>query len=295
MSTIITDNPYTFTVSDNMNINAVFEDDYTITTGMYPLAFESQGGRKVEVSSVSGGVSVYFNPGTSSNSMYKNFLAWADGNTKEILSTDNPYVFTPTGDMYIVALTGDEKYQLATSNSTGMSDITIKITYIDNTSQSFKAYPGGTSTKPSYLIKSITASGSYGLRKNSTTLKPGNTWNLLTCTAPLSYGGSQSSSMRDLHPINLNKGFTFTGQFIGYGSDEFPVYFRYCLHGSNYLTDYSSTLSSSSNKINVSYYPSDTYYNMISGEPDNSTLISSNISNAFRYSGGNNITKTLKY
>ena len=96
MSTIITDNPYTFTVSDNMNINAVFEDDYTITTGMYPLAFESQGGRKVEVSSVSGGVSVYFNPGTSSNSMYKNFLAWADGNTKEILSTDNPYVFTPT-------------------------------------------------------------------------------------------------------------------------------------------------------------------------------------------------------
>lgn len=27
MSTIITDNPYTFTVSDNMNISAVFEDD----------------------------------------------------------------------------------------------------------------------------------------------------------------------------------------------------------------------------------------------------------------------------
>lgn len=27
MSTIITDNPYTFTVSDNMNINAVFEDN----------------------------------------------------------------------------------------------------------------------------------------------------------------------------------------------------------------------------------------------------------------------------
>lgn len=31
MSTIITDNPYTFTVSDNMNINAVFEDDARIT------------------------------------------------------------------------------------------------------------------------------------------------------------------------------------------------------------------------------------------------------------------------
>ena len=30
MSTIITQNPYTFTVSDNMNINAVFEDDARI-------------------------------------------------------------------------------------------------------------------------------------------------------------------------------------------------------------------------------------------------------------------------
>ena len=30
MSTIITDNPYTFTVADNMNINAVFEDDARI-------------------------------------------------------------------------------------------------------------------------------------------------------------------------------------------------------------------------------------------------------------------------
>ena len=31
MSTIITDNPYTFTVQDNMNINAVFEDIIPIT------------------------------------------------------------------------------------------------------------------------------------------------------------------------------------------------------------------------------------------------------------------------
>lgn len=31
MSTIITDNPYTFTVADNMNINAVFEDNIPIT------------------------------------------------------------------------------------------------------------------------------------------------------------------------------------------------------------------------------------------------------------------------
>lgn len=292
MSTIITQNPYTFTVADNMNINAVFEDDYIITTGMYPLAYTSQGGRKVEVSSVSGGVSVYFNPGTSSNSMYSHFLAWADGNTKEILSTDNPYVFTPTGDMYIVALTGDEKYQLVASNSTGMSSITITITYIDNTTQSFKAYGGGTSNKPSYLIKSITASGSYRLRQSLTTLKPGNTWNLLTCTAPLSYAGSQTSSMRDLHPINLNKGFKFTNEYIGYGGDEFPVYFRYCLHGSDYLTDYSASISS---KINATYNTSDSYYNMISGEPDNSTLISSNISNAFRTGGGYNITKTLQY
>lgn len=294
MSTIITQNPYTFTVSDNMNINAVFEDDYTITTGMYPLAFESQGGRKVEVSSVSGGVSVYFDKGTSTRSMYNHFLAWADGNTKEILSTDNPYVFTPTGDMYIVALTGDENYQLIASNSTGMSSITITITYIDNTTQSFKAYGGGTSNKPSYLIKSITASGSYRLRQSLTTLKPGNTWNLLTCTAPLSYAGSQTSSMRDLHPINLNKGFKFSSEYIGYGGDEMPVYFRYCLHGSNYLTDYSSTMSSSTT-INATYNTDNSYYNMISGEPDNSTLISSNISNAFRTGGGYNITKTLQY
>jgi hypothetical protein len=276
-----------------MNINAVFEDDYIITTGMYPLAYTSQGGRNVSVSSVSGGVSIYFDKGTSTKKMYNNFLAWADGNTKEILSTDNPYVFTPTGDMYIVALTGDENYQLIASNSTGMSSTTITITYIDNKTQSFKAYPGGTSNQPSYLIKSITASSSYRLRLNLSTLKPGNTWNLLTCTAPLSYAGSQNSSMRDNNPVNLNKGFKFTSEYIGYGGDEIPVYFRYCLHGSDYLTDYSASFST--NKINATYNTSDSYYNMISGEPDNSTLISSKISNAFRTGGGYNITKTLQY
>ena len=295
MSTIITQNPYSFTDADNMNINAVFEDDYTITTGMYPLAFTAQGGRKVEVSSVSGGVSIYFDKGTSTKKMYNHFLAWADGNTKEILSTDNPYTFTPTGDMYIVALTGDEKYQLIGSNSYGMSSITITITYIDNKTQSFKAYPGGTSNQPSYLIKSITASSTYNLRRNLSTFKAGNTWNLLTCTAPLSYSGSQSTTNRDNYPINLNKGFNFTSQAITTDSSEFSSYFRFCLHGGDYTSNFTSSISSDSNKVSGSYYPYDNYYNIINGEPNDSTLTSTNLRNAFYFSGGYQIDKTLQY
>ena len=294
MSTIITQNPYSFTVADNMNINAVFEDSYIITTGMYPLAFTAQGGRKVEVSSVSGGVSVYFDKGTSTNTMYNNFLAWADGNTKEILSTDNPYVFTPTGDMYIVALTGDEKYQLIANNYTGMSSIKITINYIDNTSQSFYAYPGGISNKASYLIKEITASSSYNLRSSLSSFKAGNTWNLISCTAPLSYAGSQSSTPRDRYPINLNKGFNFSGEYIGYGGDEMPVYFRYCLHGGDYASNFTSSLSGSG-RINATYSSSNSYYNYITGEPNDSTLTSANLANAFRTGGGYQIDKTLQY
>jgi hypothetical protein len=71
MSTIITDNPYTFTVEDNMNINAVFEDS------------------GVEVKGIGG--TGYITSGTASWRMSYNGTDWAHGTLSATSGPSNTY------------------------------------------------------------------------------------------------------------------------------------------------------------------------------------------------------------
>ena len=120
MSTIITDNPYTFTVEDNMNINAVFEDNtYTInaymfnTTSMafagalpYPSTFTGDTTKKNFYTTGSG----VYTPGQSCTlnativSGHGDFRGWYDIDTGECVSTSKSFTFTPTksSDLYAV-------------------------------------------------------------------------------------------------------------------------------------------------------------------------------------------------
>lgn len=71
MSTIITQNPYTFTVEDNMNINAVFEDS------------------GVEVKGIGG--TGYITGGTASWRMEYNGTIWAHGTLSASSGPSNTY------------------------------------------------------------------------------------------------------------------------------------------------------------------------------------------------------------
>lgn len=111
MSTIITDNPYTFTVADNMNINAVFENNTaTITVYKYPSCYitnnintgitVSGGGTKI----VGSTCTLTATP-PSGASVYGTYFAWLDLETGNVLGTNSTLSFTVSKDQTIYCAT----------------------------------------------------------------------------------------------------------------------------------------------------------------------------------------------
>ena len=181
MSTIITDNPYTFTVADNMSINAVFENDLVINLEYYPYLTSSVG-RSITKTINGSSITLQYNRGSAgTSSPAYTFLAWANTDTGAILSTSNPYTFTGSGTINITALTIDN------------GNPTSQTMYARNKSGATVYYKNG-------ATKAITASGgqsslyvdridgSKGLseannwtdsgRTNYGTAYPGNTWSM---------------------------------------------------------------------------------------------------------------------
>lgn len=108
MSTIITQNPYSFTVADNMNINAVFENaEYTINTTMFPLVPDNV---SRSITKTKSGDSITLQYSTNNTSAIYVFCGWLDIDNRTILSTSNPYTFTPDRDMNIAAFTGSSNF-----------------------------------------------------------------------------------------------------------------------------------------------------------------------------------------
>ena len=101
---VSTDNPYTFTVTEDMTLNAVFEDvKYTITVVGGEGGGEYVYGAEVTV--------------TATVPEGKTFVKWMNG--EEDVSTDNPYVFTATADMTLTAVfENDARYFAASENYT---------------------------------------------------------------------------------------------------------------------------------------------------------------------------------
>lgn len=157
MSTIITDNPYTFTVLDNMNINAVFEDDIVINLDYYPYLTSSVG-RSITKTINGSQITLTYDRGsaTSSSPAYT-FLAWADTNTGAILSTSNPYTFTGSGTINITALTTDgvnpNSYTYYTYQGTYGYSSTVYKYFNDGTS--YKGIRTSSDNKPSYTISKV--------------------------------------------------------------------------------------------------------------------------------------------
>jgi hypothetical protein len=167
MSTIITDNPYTFTVADNMNINAVFENaEYNINTSMFPLHTSSSDVRTItKTKNGDGSITLeYSRSGSMPTNIPTYFAAWANESDGTILSTSNPYTFTPTEDMNIVAIAGNKPAPSSTPTSSDHSAYvdrckiygsvsswsgSNKLYFMDNTSQTINWY--GSSTSGSYF------------------------------------------------------------------------------------------------------------------------------------------------
>lgn len=165
MSTIITDNPYTFTVADNMNINAVFENNTATihVCNWCPCgtdSFSSSDTRPIIT-----GTGTY-NIGdtctltyTCANSYSRfEFLAWADFENKTILSTNSTYSFTVSGDktIYVINRGGgslDATYSGYTFGpyplSTYPRDAKATVHYIDGTSQNISFYQSSSSSSAS--------------------------------------------------------------------------------------------------------------------------------------------------
>jgi hypothetical protein len=106
MSTIITDNPYTFTVADNMNINAVFEDDvYRVNVYMYPKYYDYNG-TLTSSKNYSGGSNCTLTY-TSSSDLSRKVFGWYDLDTGELLrENSNTYSFTVNSNKNIIAAVG---------------------------------------------------------------------------------------------------------------------------------------------------------------------------------------------
>lgn len=112
MSTIITDNPYTFTVADNMNINAVFEDDvYRVNVYMYPKYY-AYNGTLTSSKNYSGGSTcrlTYTSPASTLGSSHpdRKVFGWFDLDTGELLlENSNTYSFTVNSNKNIIAAVG---------------------------------------------------------------------------------------------------------------------------------------------------------------------------------------------
>lgn len=99
MSTIITDNPYTFTVADNMNINAVFEDDLVIKARRYPAVYNNQDSSKFYISMSPSKPKIGDTctlTATSVDNTYS-FVGWCNTDTERVESTNRTYTFTVNG------------------------------------------------------------------------------------------------------------------------------------------------------------------------------------------------------
>lgn len=121
MSTIITDNPYTFTVADNMNINAVFENDtcrinayiyYTDTTtqagGVDTSSFNNPKTTSTYATTGSGNYNIGDSCTVVANiqSGREPFIGWYDLETGVKLSTSKSYTFTVSKSQDLYALLG---------------------------------------------------------------------------------------------------------------------------------------------------------------------------------------------
>ena len=103
MSTIITDNPYTFTVLDNMNINAVFENNTaTITVYKYPSLYTDSGVSLSGAGTYNIGASCTLTATPPSGaSVYGTYFAWLDLETGNVLGTNSTLSFTVSKDQTI--------------------------------------------------------------------------------------------------------------------------------------------------------------------------------------------------
>ena len=152
MSTIITDNPYTFTVSDNMNINAVFENNTAnITVYKYPSLST---GLEVNISVSGGGTKIVGSTctltATTTSSFYNKFV-WLDLETGDTLGTGSTYTFTVSKDQTIYCATArtDGGAGKAVFQSTSGSPIQFTLTKHDGTSFTVNAPSSGSTIQTS--------------------------------------------------------------------------------------------------------------------------------------------------
>ena len=124
MSTIITDNPYTFTVADNMNINAVFEDDVCVINAYIFNPSHTITADTTKINTTGSGT---YNPGDSCTlnitgtqaSTYSYFIGWYDFETGEKVSTNKSYTFTVSKSQDLYALMGYTENTSSTSQGNG--------------------------------------------------------------------------------------------------------------------------------------------------------------------------------
>lgn len=124
MSTIITDNPYTFTVADNMNINAVFEND---TCRINAYCFNARFLMNLNTTQINATGSGDYTTGSSctvnftgsSSSSYNYFVGWYDFETGEKLSTSKSYTFTVSKSQDLYAVFGNNDSTSSTQFGSG--------------------------------------------------------------------------------------------------------------------------------------------------------------------------------
>jgi hypothetical protein len=191
MSTIITDNPYTFTVADNMSINAVFEDDIVINLDYFPYLTSSVG-RSITKTINGSSITLQYNRGSAeTSSPAYTFLAWANTDTGAILSTSNPYTFTGSGTINITALTTDGTNTTSKTYGTRVK-YAKTVYYKDGTSRAFTSDTGQSSlyvdhiyptdstklTNTAYCLSCQTGPTSEGRYTYYGTVYVGNTWSM---------------------------------------------------------------------------------------------------------------------
>lgn len=170
MSTIITDNPYTFTVSDNMSINAVFEDDANITVYKYPSCSQN-------IATITGAGS-YSYGSTCTLTATKNSgitttvqFIWLDLETGDLLGSGSTLSFTVSKSQTIYCGTimylNDNGTGIGYHGWGGASFSNLILTFRNGTSKKLSV-SGGTnyqrdSTIPQYNITKISGPTTKGI------------------------------------------------------------------------------------------------------------------------------------
>ena len=155
---VSTDETYTFNVYYSRNIEAVFAEPNSITIA--PSVYSNTGGRVSSTANYSYGTTVTV---TATPDDYYVFCYWLEGT--EIVSTDNPYSFTATGDRNLVARFAEESlvcevvYQFIDTYGDGWTGNKLNVVYEDTFTETMELSDGFSG----YFIRNVVDGGKVKL------------------------------------------------------------------------------------------------------------------------------------